>query len=59
MQKTINRMYAKIKKPIDDNGTGLDDDMNKILVEVIEERSSFVAASYEEGSFPQIFWKTQ
>ena len=52
MQQTINRMYAKIKKPIDDNGTELDDDMNKILVEVIEERSSFVAASYEEGSFP-------
>ena len=56
MQQTINHMNAKIKKLIDNNGTELDDDMNRILVEDIEKRSPFVAASYEEGSFLQIFW---
>ena len=59
MQQTINHMNAKIKKLIDNNGTELDDDMNRILVEDIEKRSPFVAASYEEGSFLQIFWETQ
>lgn len=59
MQQNVNRLNAKIRKLIDDNGTEVDDNLNKVLVEIIEERSPFVAASYEEGSFPRIFWETQ
>ena len=59
MQQNINRLNSQIKKVIKDNGTEVDDDLNKALVDIVEDKSPFVASSYEEGSFPRIFWEVQ
>jgi len=59
MQQNINRLNSQIKKLIEDNGTEVDDDLNKALVDIVEDKSPFVASSYEEGSFPRIFWELQ
>ena len=59
MQQNINRLNSQIRKWIEDNGTEVDDDLNKALVDIVEDKSPFVASSYEEGSFPRICWEVQ
>ena len=59
MQQNINRLNSQIRKVIEDNGTEVDDGLNKALVDIVEDKSPFVASSYEEGSFPRIFWEVQ
>ena len=59
MQQNINRLNSQIRKLIEDNGTEVDDDLNKALVDIVEDKSPFVASSYEEESFPRIFWEVQ
>ena len=59
MQQTINQLRDQIKKQIDENGTEVEDDLDEALVGIVEEKSPFVASSYEEDSFPRIFWDAQ
>ena len=59
MQQNVNQLNSQIRKWIEDNGTEVEDDLNKALVDSVENKSPFVASSYEEISFPCNFWEVQ
>ena len=59
MQQAIDCLRDQVKKLIDENAKEVEDDLDEALVEIVREKSPFIASRYEEGSFARIFWDAQ
>ena len=59
MQQAIDHLRDQVKKLIDKNAKEVEDDLDEALVEIVREKSPFIASRYEEGSFARVFWDAQ